>query len=206
MFNLTADVLDANRPTSSSDLGTRYIWDLLIKTSGTRAISEMLDQLGAKSLTSQILLDSGVQSPLPQNQWQLDVTNWWYTALAAAQIEYVETAVGTTDPELREVEWVPLNDREQKLCNSQVCSTRNIQTPVSFKAYHASNTHVRKSEAPPMHHSVFSDFCLRISPAFSSYSHPLFSSQLCSACTDGESIKITPFLNGQPMLVCNCIA
>jgi hypothetical protein len=108
-----------------------------MKTSGSRDISDVLTQLGPKLLTSQSLLDGGVQNPLPRNQWQLDVTNWWHTVLAVVQIEYVQTAIGTTDPEIRLTDWIPLNDREQKLCNSQVSFTRYISEYVTFETIHS---------------------------------------------------------------------
>lgn len=136
MFNLTAADLDPERPTSSTDTGTRFIWDVLMKLSGSGGMSDMIEQLGAELLASQSLLSSGTQNPLPLNQWQLDVTNWWYTVLAAVQIEYVQTAVGTTDLEIRQVSWVPMNDRERKLCNSQVSSSRDVSRSVTCKLVH----------------------------------------------------------------------
>ncbi|RWA10841.1 hypothetical protein EKO27_g4264 [Xylaria grammica] len=83
----------------------------------TRDDSEDKDRigsLGAKSLSSQSKLEGGTQYRLPQNQWQLDVTNWWNGSLAHLQSVFVDTAIGTTIPTAG-----PLNDEERNLCNSQ---------------------------------------------------------------------------------------
>jgi hypothetical protein len=88
---------------------------------GSADIGQVVEQLGAKSLASQSLLANGLQLPLPLNQWQLDVTNWWNIALATRQAQFVNTAVGTTDPILKQGLWTPINDQETRFCNNQVC-------------------------------------------------------------------------------------
>ncbi|KAI0544175.1 hypothetical protein F4679DRAFT_591693 [Xylaria curta] len=132
LFNLTSEDLDSDRPVSSEASGTRLIWPALLTLGYPTALPSLLGHLGAKSLASQSRLYSGVQWPLPNNQWQLDVIQWWNTILAAVQASctcnppsvllesyIVEAAQGSTDPEFREFTAPPLNEEEQKLCNSQ---------------------------------------------------------------------------------------
>ena len=120
LFNITAAELDPARPSSPTKSGTRLIWNTLIQVYAASALSDILTQLGAKSLSSQSLLISGLQQPLPLNQWQLDVMNWYNTVLASLQASYVQTARGTTDPELQQAVYPPLNAEERTACNSQV--------------------------------------------------------------------------------------
>jgi hypothetical protein len=98
LFNLTA--ADLKLGPAAAATGTQFIWDILIKTSGSFHLNQFLYLLGAKPLSSQSLLESCVQFPIPRNQWQLDVTNWWNIILASVQATYVNTALGTTDPQL----------------------------------------------------------------------------------------------------------
>ncbi|KAI1360715.1 hypothetical protein F5Y08DRAFT_348529 [Xylaria arbuscula] len=111
LFNLTSEDLYPDRPLSSEALGTRLIWPALLTLGYPTALPSLLGHLGAKSLASQSRLYSGVQWALPNNQWQLDVIQWWNTILASVQ--------ASCDPEFREYISPPLNEDEQKLCNSQ---------------------------------------------------------------------------------------
>ncbi|KAK5636347.1 hypothetical protein RRF57_012059 [Xylaria bambusicola] len=125
LFNLTNEDLYSDRPLSSEASGTRLIWPALLTFGYPTALPSLLGHLGAKSLASQSRLYSGVQWALPNNQWQLDVIQWWNTILASVQASwlvvdsFVEAAQGSSDPEFREYIAPPLNEDEQKLCNSQ---------------------------------------------------------------------------------------
>jgi hypothetical protein len=156
-FNLTVADLAPDRPVSPTESGTRLIWPALITLNEANNVPEILNQLGAKSLLSQSLLTSGVQSPLPLNQWQLDVTNWFNTVLASVQTMFVDTAIGTSDPELQQAEYQPLNSQERKLCNSQVCLIELGCARTVFLI-----TRYRKSEAPNILPLVSLDYCIHI--------------------------------------------
>ncbi|KAI9642009.1 hypothetical protein NHQ30_009880 [Ciborinia camelliae] len=119
LFNLTSKDLDTERPSSKSASGTRLLWPSMMQGQ-LSSLWVMLGYLGAKSLDSQSLLYDGIQYSLPQNQWQIDVTNWWNTTLAAVQGSYVDTAMGTTDPAEKSSRQKPENSEEIKICNSQV--------------------------------------------------------------------------------------
>lgn len=121
VFNVTSDTLHKYRPSSPDATATRLLWPALMQTNNPSTLALVLYQLGAKSLSSQAQMFSGLQLTLPTNQWQLDVTRWWHIILASVQTLFVNTAVGPTDPKLQqELTIHPANDEERKLCNSQV--------------------------------------------------------------------------------------
>lgn len=120
-FNLQASEVEGDRPNSTTLIGTILTWPSLMSYNSVSDISQIVEKLGAKALSSQTLFSFGLQLPLPLNQWQLDVTNWWNIALAATQAQFINTAVGTTDPALKQGVLTPGNDHERLLCNSQVC-------------------------------------------------------------------------------------
>ena len=121
LFNLTFEEYFASqRPSSPTASGTRLIWPTMLQNSGGSDVPDMIEELGPKSLSSQSLIFDDIQEPLPQNQWQLDVINWWNIVLALVQAVYVDTAIGTADPDLLQSQYPPLNAEEWKVCNSQV--------------------------------------------------------------------------------------
>lgn len=58
--------------------------------------------------------------PLPHNQWQLEVENWFKATLAAAQGWTVELATGPSDPRIMEWLQAPVNPDEGLQCKNQV--------------------------------------------------------------------------------------
>ncbi|KAI3320863.1 hypothetical protein HD806DRAFT_547041 [Xylariaceae sp. AK1471] len=122
LFNLAEHDLDT-RPSSPTSRGTQFTWPFFIMTSVPWGPANIVGTLGAKSLASQTLLLSTTQLPLPKNQWQLDVLNWWNTMLAYMQSSFVNTAVGTTLPN-----WAPQNADEERLCRNQKIKISNVYT------------------------------------------------------------------------------
>ena len=121
-FNMSKEELDiTDNPTWSTTQGARLIWSTLMQITGMQ-LSGILSHPGQKSLESQSLMMTGVQFGLQQNQWQHDVTNWWNTVLAYTQSVYVQTALGSRDPDLQDFQWRPSNDGERSLCQNQVCT------------------------------------------------------------------------------------
>ncbi|KAK6083884.1 hypothetical protein SCUP515_01580 [Seiridium cupressi] len=130
--NLTSEDLDVDRPSSSDPTRNRFLWPTLVAFQYPTRLSHLLGTLGAKSLASQSRLFSGIQLALPNNQWQLDVLQWWSTVLASVQAScasassslmltmlVVDTAKGFNDPEYLPYRSPPLNPEEQKMCDSQ---------------------------------------------------------------------------------------
>lgn len=123
LFNLTSkditDDLTTRRPGSPTAVEARLLWPLSLQADRMH-LHTILGRLGERFLASQSLLLSGVQYPLPRNQWQLDVTNWWHIILASVQDTLVNTAIGTSNPALQKAKISPSNDHERAICNSQV--------------------------------------------------------------------------------------
>ncbi|KAI0456529.1 hypothetical protein F5B21DRAFT_522677 [Xylaria acuta] len=119
LFNLTGEELYLERPFSPGSLGTRLIWPYLLIYGYPTALPQLLGHLGTKSLASQSRFYSGVQWPLPNNQWQLDVIQWWNTILASVQASWLVVKSSISDAQFREYTTPPHNEEEQKLCNSQ---------------------------------------------------------------------------------------
>lgn len=123
VFNLTDWEMGDNPDWASSSTtgGARLVWPYLVFMYGVPDVQALAKTLGAKSLSSQSLLYSGVQYALPANQWQLDVMYWWDVMLASMQAAYVNAARGSADPVLHAGAHHPNNSAEWNLCNSQVC-------------------------------------------------------------------------------------
>ncbi|RWA09604.1 hypothetical protein EKO27_g5506 [Xylaria grammica] len=116
-FNLTRSDVDAGDRSQLSNVGTRLIWSAISILESTTGL-QVLVTLGAKSLASQDRLYSGIQSPLPNDQWQLDVKHWFEIILSSIQSSFVNKALGfpagADVPRL-----LPENTVERELCNSQ---------------------------------------------------------------------------------------
>ncbi|KAL1615965.1 hypothetical protein SLS56_011613 [Neofusicoccum ribis] len=64
-------------------------------------------------------LSEGMQGPLPDNQWQLDVENWFAISLAALQGWMVELATGPSDSKF--LDWIdsPTSEGGRYWCKNQ---------------------------------------------------------------------------------------
>lgn len=83
-------------------------------------LAPLLESLGAASLASRSNFEAGYVGRIPSNQWQLDVTHWWATLLAATQAAFVSAASGPTDPSLFQSTFRPENEHMEQLCRNQV--------------------------------------------------------------------------------------
>ncbi|KAF2138368.1 uncharacterized protein K452DRAFT_256590 [Aplosporella prunicola CBS 121167] len=57
-------------------------------------VGDTIAGLKAAALHARRYLDSGVQGPLPPDQWQREVELWWRTALTVLQMSFTEQATG----------------------------------------------------------------------------------------------------------------
>jgi hypothetical protein len=85
LFNVTSEDLAPDRPLSSNATQARFMWPLLALLNYPNTLPGLLANLGTGSLASHSTLFGGIQSPLPHNQWQLDVLQWWHMIAAATQ-------------------------------------------------------------------------------------------------------------------------
>ncbi|KUI59498.1 hypothetical protein VP1G_06720 [Cytospora mali] len=96
-------------------------------------MTDIVASLGSHSLTSRFGLGTvGVQGPIPDNQWQLDVQNWHAISMASIQSSLVQTVTGPPDGELMQFFVGPNNTQEHTMCQSQkILSTAYV----SFKVF-----------------------------------------------------------------------
>lgn len=100
-----------------------WIWNFLLFAVSSPVTA--VNVLGPNSLASQPSLTRSTSTlgTIPDNQWQLDVQNWWAIYMASMQAGMVNTAYGSQDPALKPYEVRPFNSHVKKLCNNQVSST-----------------------------------------------------------------------------------
>lgn len=118
LFGIT---LDAENPPLDNDPASRFYWFVSLMSFAVSGLGGILLHLGASSLDSARSLYSGVMGPLPNDQWQLDVMQWWATYLAGIQAGVVSTTSGPMDLSLEHLRIKPYNEWIQHhICNNQV--------------------------------------------------------------------------------------
>lgn len=107
-------------PDSSSE--ARFVWAFNSIFYDSALVEDIVDALGAQALLARAGVRSGVQGPLPTNQWQTEVEHWFNTTLASLQQSFVNLARGPDDDSV--LEWLvrPANSstREAGFCKDQV--------------------------------------------------------------------------------------
>lgn len=98
---------------------SRYQWLITLVTAAV-STNTIVNTLGPDSLLSPKYLLGGLMGSLPDDQWQLDVQNWWAIFLASLQAEVVETARGSADSALDPYKELPYNSHIRSMCNNQV--------------------------------------------------------------------------------------
>lgn len=87
---------------------------------GTGGLVDIVIDTGISSLIARHSLSQGFQGPLSNNQWQLEVENWFAATLADLQKVTVEYVTGPTDPAVFPFLRRPQTEEEQLLCRSLV--------------------------------------------------------------------------------------
>lgn len=118
-FDLTTEDMWVGTSEPISASASRFLWFGNIISSAID-LNYLLQSLGASSLLSQQSLQQGCMGKLPDNQWQLDVTHWWGTVLAALQAAFINTAIGPNDAALMPYTTFPNDTDSKTLCNNQV--------------------------------------------------------------------------------------
>ncbi|PHH74046.1 hypothetical protein CDD83_4635 [Cordyceps sp. RAO-2017] len=119
LFNVSAERLMQNEETAT--VRDRYIWfsDLLVD-----GLESFQDAISTESLQSQPRIHDGTVDPIPNNQWQLDVIQWWDTMLATIQQQFISLqGLDFIDPDseqLRDKETINWHDicANQKILSS----------------------------------------------------------------------------------------
>lgn len=119
LFESTMDSTDS--PSTESHRVSRFKWLTAMLTYAVPDVSYAVGQLGSSSLASTRSLYGNMMGPLPNDQWQVDVMQWWATYLAGIQGGVVSTAVGPMDSSQDHLRMKPYNQWIQDtLCNNQV--------------------------------------------------------------------------------------
>ncbi|KAI0154798.1 hypothetical protein GGR57DRAFT_465051 [Xylariaceae sp. FL1272] len=74
---------------------------------------------GDVNLAAQFRVRTGVQGPLPDDQWHTEVQYWFSIMLASMQRTFVDAAMGPSDPNLKSYRVPPANADEEYLCTNQ---------------------------------------------------------------------------------------
>lgn len=106
------------KSTSATD---RFAW--LMQSTGIGLLDEanIVKILMDSALLSKQSLVDGHQGKLPDNQWQLDVTNWFSVNLASVQTQLLQSMSGFTDVGPDVTISKPMTKSALKLCSNQVC-------------------------------------------------------------------------------------
>ncbi|KAF3005233.1 hypothetical protein E8E14_003097 [Neopestalotiopsis sp. 37M] len=117
-FNTTEDWMyqETAPPTK---VASRFQWFVHELTWFPMDIFNIMTTLGTTGLASRQTLGQGVQGPLPSNQWQVEVSSWWATSLAAWQAVLVERARGVQNPAWFQYRAFPQDQNQRDMCNSQ---------------------------------------------------------------------------------------
>ncbi|KAI0546606.1 hypothetical protein F4679DRAFT_587283 [Xylaria curta] len=117
IYNLETDQLIKTYAADKD--ASRFVWLLRIITNSQTDVTDIVTKVGSQSLESSKSLDSGVQGPLPDNQWMLDVTYWWNITLAVLQATFIDTAYGSTTLERARLQINATNSGQKTLCQNQ---------------------------------------------------------------------------------------
>lgn len=120
-FETPEGEMTTNSLNSESSARFGYFKNMFFSTSPTDLFA-ILSQLGPTALASQENLFSGLQGPIAENQWQLDVSHWWDISMAVLQSKLLDTA--TFFENIHNIERLTYETPEfQKLCSNQVSPT-----------------------------------------------------------------------------------
>lgn len=94
-----------------------------IALTGSDRVSDLINTLGSSSLLSSQYFGQGFMGPIPDNQWQLDVSHWFAMHLASMQAAFVNIARGPTNEALLPYFIGPEDGPQQVMCNNMVSNT-----------------------------------------------------------------------------------
>lgn len=111
---------DVYRASTDTGLLERLSWAVSASRNMSSDVVAAVTVLGAQALLSRTSLLMGMQGPLPDTQWQIDMKHLFNIVLASLQKSYVELAVGL--PSTYPNDWIrrPITAEETKICQNQV--------------------------------------------------------------------------------------
>ncbi|KAF3765644.1 hypothetical protein M406DRAFT_227270, partial [Cryphonectria parasitica EP155] len=106
-----------------TDAANRFAWFTNSLNLLTNMLQGMLEAAQVNALLAAQSVDDGYQESLPDNQWQLEVTNWFAISLAFMQQAIVETASGSAAQEAELVSEKPTSAATTAMCRNQKIRT-----------------------------------------------------------------------------------
>lgn len=118
------------------------LWMFFMRMTVVDSVYKLVNILGVSMLTSRDSLISGLQGPLPDDQWQIDVEHWLSTYLAALQKGFVDFATGPSDPHMAPFLLMPYGNKSDTFCKKQVGKLLAMRPLValSFQANYCQST------------------------------------------------------------------
>ncbi|KAF2142170.1 uncharacterized protein K452DRAFT_270946 [Aplosporella prunicola CBS 121167] len=104
---------------SSNELYNRLYWAIAAFIQSTPTVENIVRSLRTQALTARASLTNGVQGPLADNQWQLEVESWFNTVLATIQGMYVDVATGPSNKDVLPYLNRPGSKEQHYFCNNQ---------------------------------------------------------------------------------------
>ncbi|KAI0424132.1 hypothetical protein F5Y09DRAFT_353746 [Xylaria sp. FL1042] len=115
---------------------SRFLWLLSIFQHYSPGLDAAVSTLGSYSLASQRTLQSGLQGPISDEEWKLDVGNWWNISLSMLQASFVDTSNGPTNQNIARFYRNATNRGQQSVCqNQKILSTSYISVNVFGLAF-----------------------------------------------------------------------
>lgn len=128
-FDMSREDLLATRPTVQTKSGSRLVWAYYTLFISENSLPGLVSTLGPASLASRAFHILGTVPRVKKNQWQLDVTMWWYTLLAGFQASFVNTAQGSFNSSFNPHSITPATEYEWDVCHNQVGMNRHSHMP-----------------------------------------------------------------------------
>ncbi|KAF2870603.1 hypothetical protein BDV95DRAFT_495673 [Massariosphaeria phaeospora] len=101
----------------------RFLWSVSAIVSMASGFAEIGGYLGSAALQARSMLAIGLQSRLPNNQWELELENWFQLTLADVQRAILEQATGPSAAFIRPL-YIPPNSTEAR----SVCGNQKIRS------------------------------------------------------------------------------
>ncbi|KAF7555897.1 hypothetical protein G7Z17_g1777 [Cylindrodendrum hubeiense] len=128
IFGLVEDldvIWSSDVPKNMTKAASNFHWFLSVFSTMNTDPYSLIRMVGTSLLASQQKFQSGMQGPLPDDQWQIDIAHIWNTSLASIQAEFVNVARGTTRSDLQPYLMAPLNAHQKHMCENQVYISEN---------------------------------------------------------------------------------
>ena len=104
----------------TTDAERHLIQAVVSRISSQTFVEEVIKYLGTSALTARSKLMTGLQGPLPVNQWQTEIEHWHAVSSATLQASMVEVALGPKDQALLSFLNKPVSETDKYLCANQV--------------------------------------------------------------------------------------